>query len=106
MTGSSGGSQIIAGREDFACGSSGISTLCESFEIELSNFEVENAILKGNYLRQVVEIVIGGVPTVLEVCFICVAMSLGRILLQLSIVTNLFDSMGHQVDPWNVEVGI
>jgi hypothetical protein len=39
--------------------------------IELSDFEVENAMLKGNYLRQVVEIVIGGVPTVLEIRFMC-----------------------------------
>jgi len=99
MTASSGGSKIIAGREDFACGSSALPKLYEGFEIELSNFEVENAILKSNYLRQVVEIVIGGFPTVLGVCLICVAMSLGRILLQLSIVTNLFDPMGHQVDP-------
>ena len=51
-------------------------------EIELSDFEAENATLKGDYLRQVVEIVIGGVPTVLEVCFMCLFMSLGRILLQ------------------------
>jgi hypothetical protein len=50
-------------------------------EIELSNFEAENATLKGDYLWQVVEIVIGGVPTVLEVRFMCLFMSLSRILL-------------------------
>jgi hypothetical protein len=49
-------------------------------EIELSDFEAEYATLKGDYLRQVVEIVIGGVPTVLEVRFMCLFMSLGRIL--------------------------
>jgi hypothetical protein len=36
-------------------------------EIELSYFEVENATLKGDYLWQVVEIVVAGVPTILEV---------------------------------------
>jgi len=51
--------------------------LSEGLEIELSDFELENAILKGDYLRQVVEIVIGGVPTVLVVHFMCLFMSLG-----------------------------
>ena len=46
-------------------------TLSQGLEIELSDFKAENATLKGDYLRQVVEIVIGGVPTVLEVRFIC-----------------------------------
>jgi hypothetical protein len=57
-------------------------------------------------MRQVVEIVIGGVPTILEVGFMCLFMSLGRILLQRSILTNLFDPMRHQVDLRKVEVGI
>ena len=75
-------------------------------EIELSDFKLEDATLKGDNLWQVVEIVIGGVPTVLEVGFMCMFMSLGRILLQGSISTNLFDSMRHQVDLQKVEVRI
>ena len=80
--------------------------LSEGLEIELSAFEPENATLKGDYLWQVVEIVIGGVPTVLEVRFMCLFMSRGRILLQGSVSTNLFDPMRHQVDLRKVEVGI
>jgi len=58
-------------------------------EIELNNFEAENAMLNGDDLGQVVEMVIGGVPTVLEVGIMCMFMSLGRILLQGSISMNL-----------------
>jgi len=54
--------------------------------------------LKDDYLWQIVEIVIVGVPTILEVRFMCLFMSLGRILLQGSVSTNLFDPMRHQVD--------
>jgi hypothetical protein len=75
-------------------------------EIELSDFKAEDATLKGDYLWQVVEIAIGGVPTVLEDCFMCLFMSLGRIRLQGSVSTNLFNPMRHQVDFWKVEVGI
>ena len=75
-------------------------------EIELSDFEAENATLKLDYLWQGVEVVIGGVPTVLEVRFMCLFMSLGRILLQRSVWTNLFNPMKCQVDLRNVEVGI
>jgi hypothetical protein len=75
-------------------------------EIELSDFEAEDATLKGDYLCQVVESVIGGVPTVLEVRFVCLFMPLGRILLQGSVSTNLFGPMRHQVDLRQVEVGI
>jgi hypothetical protein len=53
--------------------------LSEGLEIELSDFEAEDATLKGDYLWQVVEIVIGGGPTVLEVGFICLFMSLSTI---------------------------
>ena len=80
--------------------------LSEGLEIELSDFEAENATLKGDYLRQVVEIVIRGVPTVLEIRFMCLFVSLGRILLEGSVSTNLFGPMRHQVDLRNVEVGI
>jgi len=62
--------------------------------------------LTGDYLWQEVEIVIGGVATVLEVHFMSLFMSLGRILLQGSILTNLFGSIRHQVDLWTVKVGI
>jgi hypothetical protein len=75
-------------------------------EIELSDFEAENATLKGDYLRQIVEIVIGGVPTILEVRFMCLFMSLGRILLQGSVTTIQFDPMRLQMDLWKVEDGM
>ena len=101
-----GGCQITTGREDFAGGSAVLPTLSKGLEIELSDFEAEGAMLKGDYLWHVVEIVIGGVPTVLEVRFMCLFMSLSRILLQGSVSTNLFDQMRHQVDLRKVEVGI
>jgi hypothetical protein len=75
-------------------------------EIELSDFEAQNVRLKGDYLWQVVEIVIGGVPTVLEVHFMCLLMFLGRILWQGSVSTNLFYPMRPQVDLRKVAVGI
>ena len=65
--------------------------LSAGLEFELSDYEEENATLKGDYLPQVVENVIGGVPTVLEVCFTCLFMPVGRILLEGSVSTNLFD---------------
>ena len=49
---------------------------------------------------------IGGIPTILEFGFMCLVMSLGKILLQGSVSTNLFGPMKHQVDLWKVEVGI
>jgi hypothetical protein len=51
-----------------------------------------------------VEIVIGGVPTVLEVGYMCLFISLGRILVQDSVSTNLFGPMRHQLDLRKVEV--
>jgi hypothetical protein len=60
--GAQGGSQISTGREDFGCGSAVLSALSKGWEIELSHFEAEDAKLKGDYLWQVVDIVIGGVP--------------------------------------------
>jgi hypothetical protein len=68
--------------------------------------EAEDATLKSAYLWPVVEIVIGGVPTVLGVRFMCLFMSLGRILVQGTVSTNLFDPMRYQVDLRKVEVGI
>jgi len=104
--GAHGGSQISTGREDFAGGSAVLPTLSEGLEITLSDFNAEDATLKGENLWQVVEIVIGGIPTVLEVRFMCLVMSLDRLLLQGSVSTNLFSPMRHQVDLRQVEVSI
>jgi hypothetical protein len=101
-----GGSQISAGREDCAGGRAVLLTLSKSLEIELSHFDRENATPKGDYLRHVGEIGIGGVPTVLEVCFMCLFMSHGRILLPGSIWMNLFDPVRYQVHLWKVEDSI
>jgi hypothetical protein len=74
--------------------------------IELSDFEAKDAMLKGDSLWQVVQIVIGGISTALEVCYMYLFMSLGRILLQGSLLTKLFGPTRHQVDLRKVEVGI
>jgi hypothetical protein len=81
-------------------------TLSEALEVELSDFEAETVTMKGDYLQQVVEIVIRGILTVLEVRFLYMFMSLGRILSQGSVSTDLLDPMRHQVDLRKVEVGI
>jgi hypothetical protein len=91
------GSQITTGREGITGGSTVLPTLSEGLDIELSDFKAEDATLKGDYLWQVVEIVIGGVPTVLEVRFMCLFMTLSTILLQGALSTNLFGPMRHQV---------
>ena len=75
-------------------------------EIELCDFEAEDVTLKGDYLPQVVEIEIGGVPTVVEVRLMCMFMTLSRIPLQGSVSMNLFDPVRHQVNPWRVDVSI
>jgi hypothetical protein len=75
-------------------------------EVELSDSEAGNATLKGYYLQQGVEIVIGGVPTVVKIRFMFLFMSVGRVLLQRSVSTNLFDLVRHQADLLKVEVGI
>jgi hypothetical protein len=100
------GSQISTGREDIAGGSPVLPMLSDGLEIDLSYLAEEDATLKGDYLWQVVEIVIGGVPTVLEVRCMNLFMSLGRILLQGSVSMNLFSPTRHPVDLWKVEVGI
>jgi len=92
--------------EDFAGGSTVLLTLSQGLEIELSDSETENAMLKGDHLQQVVEIVIGGVPTILQIRFMCLIMSLGRILLGGSLSTNLFDPVRDQVNLRKVELGI
>jgi len=63
-----------------AVGRAVLSTLSEGLEIELSDFETENATQKGDYLWQAVEIVIGGFPTVLGIRFMSAVMPLGRVL--------------------------
>jgi hypothetical protein len=75
-------------------------------EIDPSDFKADNATLKGDNLWPEVEIVIRGVPTILEVRFMYLIMSLGRIMLQGSISTNLFGPMRHIVDLQKVDVGI
>jgi hypothetical protein len=75
-------------------------------QLELCALEGENATVIGEYQWQVVEIVIGGVPTILEICLIFLFMTLGRGLLQGSVMVDLFDPMRHQVDLQKVDVGI
>jgi len=104
--GAQGGSLIRSRREDFAGGSAVLPTLREGMEIELPGFEAQNATLKGDSLRQLVEIVIGGVPNVLEVRCMCWFMYLPGIQVRGSVSTNLFDLMRHYVDLWKVVVGI
>jgi hypothetical protein len=75
-------------------------------EIELSDFDAENETLNADNMWQVVQIVIGGFPTILEVGLMCVFISLCRILLQESVMMNIFGPMRHEVDLHKVEVGI
>ena len=53
-----GGSPISTGIEDFAVGSAVLLTVSYGLGIELCDLEAENAMLKGDYSWQVVEIVI------------------------------------------------
>jgi hypothetical protein len=78
----------------------------EGLDIELSDIEAEEVMLKGDYLQQVVGVVIGGVSTILEVRFMNLFLSLGRILLQGFVSPNLFGPMRHHVDLRKVEVSI
>ena len=103
--GALGGSHISTRREDIAGGSAALPTLSEGLDIDFSDFDAEDATQKGDYLWQVVEIMIGGVPTVLAVQLMCLFMSLGSILLQGSVSTNVCNPMRHQVDLQKVEVG-
>jgi hypothetical protein len=98
--------QISTGREDFACRGGVLPTLSEGLRIELPDFDGEDATLQGDYLLQVVNIVIGDVPTVLEFCYRCLFISLGRILMQGSESMCLFQPMTNEVHIPKVEVGI
>jgi len=101
-----GGSQISTGRVHYACGSAVLPTLSDGFMIELSALEEVKGTLKVDCIWQAVEIVIGGIPTVFEVCFMCLIMSLSGILLEGAIWMNLFDPIRHQVDCRKVHGGI
>jgi len=104
--GANGGSQLSTRREDFSPGSAVLPTLSDGLEIDLLHSESENVKLKGDYLWQVVEIVVVGVRTDLEFRFFCLFVSLRRIHLQGSVLTNQFDPMRHQVDLQQVDVSI
>jgi hypothetical protein len=67
-------------------------------EIELSDFEAVDATLKGDFLWEVVEIVIGGVPRVLVVRCMYMLMSLGRLPFRGSVSSNMLGPKRHQVD--------
>jgi len=101
-----GGDQIRTGMEDIVSSSAVLPTLSEGLEIELSGSDAENVTLKGDYLLQVVEIEVGGVQSILEVCYMCLFKSLGSMVLRGSVSTNLFHPMRHQVDLRTVELGI
>jgi hypothetical protein len=62
-------SQISAKKRDCADRSAVLSTLSNGLDIELSDFEAENAMLKGDSLWQVDEIMIRGIATILEIRF-------------------------------------
>jgi hypothetical protein len=104
--GAQGGNQITTGREDFEGRNTVHLIRSEGLEIKHSDFDAEDGTLKGDNLWKVVEIIIGGVPTVIEDRIICLFMSVGTILLQGSISTNLFGPMRHQVDLRKVDVVI
>jgi len=70
----------------------------EGLEIELSDFEAETAKLKDDHSQLVVEMVIRGIPTVLEIPLMSLAMAVSRILLEGSISTNPFNPVRHPVD--------
>jgi len=100
------GTQTHTGREDFEGSRAGLPMLSEGLEVEICYFEADNVTLKGDYLWQVVQTVIGGIPTIIEVRFMCLCMSLGRILLKGSLSRNLFNPMWHEVDFRKIRVGI
>jgi hypothetical protein len=66
-----GRSMIRTRRENFHGGSAGLLMLSEGLEIEPTHYEAENKMLIGNYLQQLVENVIAGISTILEVNSMC-----------------------------------
>jgi hypothetical protein len=89
--GAQAGSPISSGRKDFTVGSDVLPRLRVGLEIELSDSAAENVMQNGDFLRQVVEIMIARIPPVHEVRFVYLLVPLGRSLLQGSGSTNLFD---------------
>jgi hypothetical protein len=61
------GRQINISREDFPGNSAVLLTLSKRLAIDLSDFEAANTMLNGDFLRQVVDIRMGGAPSVLDV---------------------------------------
>jgi len=66
--------------ENFDGGSAVFPKLRHGLKIELSDFERESVTLKVDFLRQIVEIEMGGVPIVIEVKCMSLFMTLSRIL--------------------------
>jgi hypothetical protein len=91
MIGRSGGRKISNDREDIAGRSTVLLMLSDGLEIEHSNLNADNVTLKGDPLKQEVQIVIGGIPNILEVHDMSLVMSLGKIPFEVTIMTNLFD---------------
>jgi hypothetical protein len=87
--------QISNLTEGFAGGSAGHSILSEGLEIESSDFDTENAPHKGDFLWQVVAILIVGVSTVLGRFIICISIILRSIVLQGSVQKTLFNLVRH-----------
>jgi len=100
------GIQISTRREEFSGGSAVLPSLSKGFEIELSDLKAQNMTLKWDSLWEGVQIGIRGIPTVLEICVTCLFISLGGMLLQGSLSTNLFCPMFPPADLWKVEVSI
>jgi hypothetical protein len=99
------GRQINIDREDFPGNSAVLLTLSKRLAIDLSDFEAANTMLNGDFLRQVVEIGIGGAPSVLDVRVMNILIYHGWIRLQGSILMNLLDPGRYQLDLQKVEVG-
>jgi hypothetical protein len=99
-------SQKSTGREDIAGSSPDLPPLSKGLEIEISDFETENAMLEGDYLWQVVGIVNGGISIILEVRYMCLFMTLGGILWEGNILTNLCHTIRYYVNLQKLKVGM
>jgi hypothetical protein len=91
---------------DYAGGNAVLPVLHEGLEIVLSHFKAWNTTLRGDFLWQVVEIVIRGIPTVLDYHFVGMFMSLCRSHFEGSVSTNLSNQIRREVDLWKFEVCI
>jgi hypothetical protein len=106
MSGSSWGSQMSTEMEDITSSIDILPPVREGVKSEFADIKEENATLKDDYLRQTVDIVIAAIPTVPEHCFMCFFISLGKMYLQGSVSTNVFELMRPQLDFRNLGVGI